>query len=335
MSAFGNGLALGFTQGLMFNNMFCGFGNPFFGGFFNPFFGGFMPFNCWHFPMIPMFGCGYSSFPTYNDTPNHCYDNLLFNFSPVQNQSDYNWDNMSWNYENYNFDTFKSSNSANQTITNYTTSSTTVGNTVSTKESEDEVLTQKTGTDQNSEQSRSKATNSIKSNTVKSHWTQMTDEEMKEVYGDYTRDITVPYSGNAETLNEYLKNEGVLADKGQTFMDAQEKYGISASVLAAICINESGHGKSRLATNTKYNNVCGLRESGSTKFRQFKNVDDCIMAVAELLQTKYAKNSRPLTKLYQVNAKYCPVQDTTDTKGRNNLWAKNVEHFASEIEQAV
>ena len=41
------------------------------------------------------------------------------------------------------------------------------------------------------------------------HWTEMTDSEMRQVYGDYTRDITTPYKGTAADLNKYLEGKGV------------------------------------------------------------------------------------------------------------------------------
>ena len=43
------------------------------------------------------------------------------------------------------------------------------------------------------------------------HWTEMTDSEMRQVYGDYTRDITTPYKGTAADLNKYLEGKGVLS----------------------------------------------------------------------------------------------------------------------------
>jgi len=169
-------------------------------------------------------------------------------------------------------------------------------------------------------------------NTESKHWSKMTDSEMKSVYGNYTRDITDLYDGSAEKLNKYLNNKGVLQGKGESFMRAQEKYGISASVLVGIAVNETGNGKSNLALNK--NNVGGIRISGSTEFKTFDSVDDCIMEMARILKEHYVNNSNlSLFKLYQVNAKYCPASDTTDTEGVNNNWASAVEMYASEVEK--
>lgn len=169
--------------------------------------------------------------------------------------------------------------------------------------------------------------------TKAKHWSNMTDVEMRTIYGNYDRNITTTHNVNVDKLNNYLKDKGVLKDKGQAFIDAQNKYGISASVLVAICMNESAKGTSNLA-KTK-NNVGGVRVSGSKEFRSYEKVEDCINDIAELLKNHYVTNSgvsgKSLTKLYEINAKYCPVAEVTE----NSRWAANVEKYASEIESAL
>ena len=114
-------------------------------------------------------------------------------------------------------------------------------------------------------------------------------------------------------------------------MEAQQKYGISAAALAAITVHESGNGKSNLARNK--NNVGGVRISGSSEFRTFSSVDECIMNMASFLKSGYVNNNgRPLTKLYQINAKYCPTSDPTDTSNGNSGWAKCVARNMSIID---
>ena len=166
------------------------------------------------------------------------------------------------------------------------------------------------------------------------HWSEMTDSQLQQVYGNYTRDITKPYSGTAEDLNRYLIGKGVLEGKGQVFMEAQERYEISAAVLVGIAMNESAKGTSNLARNK--NNIGGVRISGSTEFRTFESVDDCIMEMARFLKAGYVDNSgRPLTQLYQINAKYCPTSDPTDTSGHNGFWARAVDKYANEVDAAL
>lgn len=166
------------------------------------------------------------------------------------------------------------------------------------------------------------------------HWTQMSDEQMREIYGNYSRDITTPYSGNAEDLNRYLKGKGVLSGQGQAFIDAQNKYGISASALIGIAMNESAQGTSPNAKNKK--NVGGVRIPGSTTFKTYSSVAECIDDMARFLKNGYVNNKgRSLTKLYQINAKYCPSSDPTDKKDLNSLWARNVNKYAREVESAL
>jgi len=152
--------------------------------------------------------------------------------------------------------------------------------------------------------------------------------ELQRIYGNYSKDATALYRGTAADLNKYLKGKGKLEGQGQAFIDAQNKYGISAAVLAAICVNESGHGKSNLAM-TK-NNIGGVRVSGSYEFRAFSSVAECIDYMGSFLKKGYL--DKGLTKLYQINARYCPASDPTDKTGGNSSWAKAVNKFSNEIE---
>ena len=166
-------------------------------------------------------------------------------------------------------------------------------------------------------------------------WFEMSDDEMRQVYGNYSKDITEPYNGTEAQLNKYLKGKGVLQGKAAVFLEAQKRYGINAAVLAAITVHESGNGKSNVARNK--NNVGGVRISGSTTFRTFANVDECIMHMAKLLKNSYVDNppekrGAHLTKLYQINARYCPTADPTDRTNENAGWARIVSNNVSAIE---
>lgn len=175
------------------------------------------------------------------------------------------------------------------------------------------------------------STSTVKKGNVKvQDWWKMSDEELKVVYGNYTRDITKPFEGTAEDINKYLKGQGALEGKGQAFIDAQNKHGISAAVLVAIAVFETDHGKDSKAY--RLNNVGGVRVKGTKEWQKFNSIADCVMEMARFLKVGYAQNSRrPLTKLYQVNAKYCPA---TETNG-NSRWAKNIDYFVSELEKTA
>ena len=58
--------------------------------------------------------------------------------------------------------------------------------------------------------------------------------------------------------------------------------------------------------------------------------------MARFLKSGYVNNNgRPLTKLYQINAKYCPSSDPTDRDNVNSFWARNVDRYTSEVETAL
>ena len=285
-----------------------GFNHGFFHGMFNGMFGGFGAFN-W---------CGWNSAPMFF-TPSYSFGNFynyqapmpmapsLFNYS-VPNFTNINA-NMSWQSYDYSMPNFSSTFDWGDTF---------VRNIKTKPEEKDD-----------------EAPASEKPEGTKAkHWSKMTDSELREVYGNYTRDITKSYTGSAEDLNKYLEDKGKLAGKGQAFIDAQNKYGVSASVLVAICMNESAKGTSDLAKNK--NNVGGVRISGSTEFRTFESVEKCIDYMGSFLKSGYIDNSgKSLTKLYEVNAKYCPASDPTDKSGNNSRWARAVDRYTSEIEALV
>ena len=139
--------------------------------------------------------------------------------------------------------------------------------------------------------------------------------------------LTEKYNGTAEQLNKQLnKKDGVLKNKGQVFLNAQEKYGINAAVLASIAIHETGYGTSNLA-KTK-NNIGGIRKGNG--FKTFASVDDCIMDLARLLKQNYV--DKGLVTVAQVQKKYCPVSDPQDKKGLNSSWTGAVGGLVDKFE---
>lgn len=133
--------------------------------------------------------------------------------------------------------------------------------------------------------------------------------------------VTTPYTGTAADLDAKLG--GVLAGKGQVFLNAQQQYGINAAVLASMCMHESANGTSPLS-RTK-NNVGGVRIAGSTEFRTYNSVDDCIMHIAKFLKSSYINQG--LTTIAQIGAKYCPTNDPTDRAGLNAGWGAGVTRW--------
>ena len=139
--------------------------------------------------------------------------------------------------------------------------------------------------------------------------------------------LTEKYNGTAEQLNKQLnKKDGVLKNKGQVFLKAQEKYGINAAVLASIAIHETGYGTSNLA-KTK-NNIGGIRKGKG--FKAFASVDDCIMELARLLKQNYV--DKGLVTVAQVQKKYCPENDPQDKKGLNSSWTGAIGGLVDKFE---
>ncbi len=140
-------------------------------------------------------------------------------------------------------------------------------------------------------------------------------------------ELTDKFTGTAEQLNKILnKKNGVLKNKGQVFLDAQERYGINAAILAAICINESAYGTSNMA-RTK-NNVGGV--SKGKGFKSYNSVDECIMDMARFLKSGYV--DKGIVTIAEVGKKYCPVGDPRDKKGLNSGWGKAVASITGKIE---
>ncbi|WP_078544824.1 glucosaminidase domain-containing protein [Litchfieldia alkalitelluris] len=65
--------------------------------------------------------------------------------------------------------------------------------------------------------------------------------------------LTKPSDVSVETLNKYLAGKDKLANQGQAFIDAGNKYGINDVYLLAHTLLETGHGKSTLAKGVTYN----------------------------------------------------------------------------------
>lgn len=325
----------GFAHGAI-NSMFGGFfGMPYYnwGGcccnpmpmFFTPslFMGG---FNRYAQPMMNMFQMPMMySMPQWNSMP---MSGLSFGGAVNSSFNDVGFDTYDFSSTkktSLNFDSYINPPSSSSTSSEKDSSAK-----KSTSNTKTATSAKKTATAKSSGVKSS--TSTVKKGNVKvQHWSKMSDEELKAVYGNYTRDITQPYKGSAADINKYLKGKGVLEGQGQAFMNAQKKYGISASVLAAICIHESGNGKSKLAKNQ--NNIGGIRIAGSKKFRTFGSVAECIDYMGGLIKRHYV--DKGLTTLSEINEKYCPPSDKTDKDGTNAIWAQEINKHTNSIENAI
>ena len=173
------------------------------------------------------------------------------------------------------------------------------------------------------------------------HWTELSDNEMRNIYGNYDRDVTILFNGTAEDLNKFLntKSNSVLKGKGEVFMEAQRKYGISALVLLGICGQETGFGTTGNASPQRGYNIANISKPKNANYKgrwkRYNSPDECIMDLAKLLKNNYVNDSGKsgvhLKKLYQINSKYCPVGETE----KNKDWARGVENCIKTVEKSI
>lgn len=87
-------------------------------------------------------------------------------------------------------------------------------------------------------------------------------------------------SYDANDINEYFKaktpSDSVLRNTGKYFIKAQNKYGVNASVMVGVAMNESAKGTSTLAKQK--NNIFGInaKDSNPNNANYFKSIENCI-----------------------------------------------------------
>ena len=97
---------------------------------------------------------------------------------------------------------------------------------------------------------------------------------------------------SASAYNSFLQANGIgseskLWNQGQTFVDAQNQYGVNALLLFAEAVNESGWGKSTYAMNR--NNLFGVSayDDNPNEARYFNSVEEAIHYQASVLLRQY------------------------------------------------
>lgn len=172
------------------------------------------------------------------------------------------------------------------------------------------------------------------------NWRNLDDAEMRKIFGNYDYDVTQNFNGTADDLNKFLEKypNSKLRGQGQIFIDAQNKYGISALVLLAICGAETSYGTKGIAVER--NNFVNIeKEKNATydgRWRKFKDAKECIMELARLLKQNYVESPGNgkvdhLKKLYQIAPKYCPAKEDGTGAG----WAKLVDSCMNNITKTI
>ena len=142
-------------------------------------------------------------------------------------------------------------------------------------------------------------------------------------------------SYTAEDINDYFNNntpsDSVLRNTGEYFIKAQSKYGVNASIMIGVAMNETGRGTSTLA-KTK-NNIFGINavDSNTSQAIAFNSIEDCIDTFA----TEYMTNGYLNPKSWKYYSGHlgnknlgCNVQYASDP-----YWAEKAVKFVNEINE--
>ncbi len=187
-----------------------------------------------------------------------------------------------------------------------------------------------------------KSTEIKKDNGKAPYWWEMTDEEMKALYGNYDYDITTTGEITAEQINNFIDKKypnSELKGKGQAFIDAENQYGISALAMLGICGVETTYGTAGHAIDGKYNIVNIQREGYKGKgerWKTYNSAEECIMDLAKKLKNNFVESPGKgkvahLKKLYQVGPKYCPAREKMSQKN----WAKSVQNEIDKVKRTL
>lgn len=118
-------------------------------------------------------------------------------------------------------------------------------------------------------------------------------------------DVRKESSVKAEDLDK--KFDGVLANTGKKFKEAEKKYKVNALFLAAIAIFESSNGKSHRAKTRR--NCFGL------KGKRFRTVEECIDYTAMIISSPegyyYGRNKFTIERIGRT---YAPLYDHPNNK---------------------
>lgn len=100
-------------------------------------------------------------------------------------------------------------------------------------------------------------------------------------------DARTPSNLTGEELNRFVQGTA-LEGLGDAYATAEKEYGVSAFVLLALSVHESGWGKSRIAQDK--NNLFGYMAYDSSPYasaKHFETKDEAVMTVASHLSRNY------------------------------------------------
>lgn len=139
----------------------------------------------------------------------------------------------------------------------------------------------------------------------------------------------------AEQLNSSFSKDGVLAGKGQVFIDAARLYNINPIYLAAHSMLETGNGTSQLAKGISVNgttvyNLFGIGAvdsdpngggSQTAYTKGWTSIDKAIYGGAEFISSSYINSSYKQDTLYKM--RWNPANPGTHQYATDIRWATN------------
>ena len=77
------------------------------------------------------------------------------------------------------------------------------------------------------------------------------------------------------------------------------------------------------------NNPGGIRYANSYEFVTYNSIEAGITANVKLIKTEYIDKGR--ADIQSIGARYCPIDDKSDTQGLNKFWVPEVTSLYNKI----
>lgn len=140
-----------------------------------------------------------------------------------------------------------------------------------------------------------------------------------------TKDVRGASGLTADQLNKQLG--GALAGHGADFLAAEQSSGVSAAVLAAIAMHETGNGTSKAVNDSRHNVGGMMKATGGMK--SFDSVADSIAYFGDYIKRKYVDDG--LTSVEAIQKRYAPVGAGNDPTNLNSNWIGGVSKYWSAL----
>lgn len=142
----------------------------------------------------------------------------------------------------------------------------------------------------------------------------------------YSEKLLFDYQAPSEDLDSLIskllepkrfqKTKNPLFNKGKQFIEISQRHGVDPRVIIAIAMQESDRGISKAAINK--NNIGGM--TGKNGLIKYERLEDCIEAMARVLERHTKKNKIFTIEELGNSGKYCD-------KSVSKLWIKNVRYY--------